>query len=267
VQVKLDTGLSRNGLPLGDWPQLIDALRAARADGFIDLVAVWSHLADGDTPGAGSVASQRESFVSAIDLARARGLDPGLLHLSNSGALWAFPDCRFDLVRTGIAMYGLSPAPGLGTSRELGLVPAMTLRAELAHVKSIDAGTSVSYGCTWTSAHATTVGLVPVGYADGIPRASGGRVEVTVAGQRRSAVGRTAMDQFVIDLGPSSGVSAGDEVVLFGPGTEGELTADEWAARIDTIGYEVITRIGPRVPRRYIGASALASGDDGVDES
>lgn len=267
VQVKLDTGLSRNGLSLAQWPSLIDALGRSSADGLVEVAAVWSHLADGDAPGAATVGAQRDAFVSAVELARRAGLDPGLLHLSNSGALWAFPDCRFDLVRTGIAMYGLAPAPALGTSRELGLVPAMTLRAELAHVKQIAAGTSVSYGSTWTSQQSSTVGLVPLGYADGIPRASGGRVEVAVEGARYPAVGRTAMDQFVIDLGPASLARAGDDVVLFGSGAQGELTADEWAERIDTIGYEVVTRIGSRVPRRYTGGSASAAGDDGRDES
>ena len=263
VQVKLDTGLSRNGLALEDWPDLIDALAQARSEGALQLEAIWSHLADADLPGAQTVVRQRERFVDAVARARDAGLVPGLLHLSNSGGLWAFPDCRFDLVRVGIAMYGLTPAPHLGGAQELGLTPVMTVRAELAHVKRVPAGTSVSYGSTWTSPVETVLGLVPVGYADGIPRSSGGRVEVSIGGQRVPAVGRTAMDQFVVDLGAGSEAAPGDDVFLFGPGDHGELTADDWADRIDTIGYELVTRLGSRIPREYVDESGVVARQDG----
>ena len=263
VQVKLDTGLSRNGLALEDWPDLIDALAQARSEGALQLEAIWSHLADADLPGAQTVVRQRERFVDAVARARDAGLVPGLLHLSNSGGLWAFPDCRFDLVRVGIAMYGLTPAPHLGSAQELGLTPVMTVRAELAHVKRVPAGTSVSYGSTWTSPVETVLGLVPVGYADGIPRSSGGRVEVSIGGQRVPAVGRTAMDQFVVDLGAGSEAAPGDDVFLFGPGDHGELTADDWADRIDTIGYELVTRLGSRIPREYVDESGVVARQDG----
>jgi alanine racemase len=266
VQVKIDTGLSRNGVSLAAWPDLLQSLRAAIADGSIELEAIWSHLADADLPGAPTVPVQRDRYLEAVDLARTIGVVPRRMHLSNSGGLWAFPECRFDLVRTGIAMYGLTPAPSLGTAADLGLTPAMSLQARLANVKEVDSGTSVSYGSTWTSSRPTTLGLVPVGYADGVPRASGGRAEVVVDGHRYPAVGRLAMDQFVIDLGPSSSVVAGDEVYLFGPGAHGELTADEWAELIDTIGYEVVTRVGARVPREYIGESGAETGRMGTDE-
>ncbi|MDI1289143.1 MAG: alanine racemase [bacterium] len=252
VHVKVDSGLSRNGVGPAEWPHLIDALVRAQTDGSIEVEAIWSHLADADLPGAATVPAQHERFLRAIDSAGAAGISPRLRHLSNSGGLWAYPGLRFDLVRTGIAMYGLTPAPNLGTAAELGLEPAMTLRASLASVKSVDAGTSVSYGSTWTTSVPTTLGLVPLGYADGVPRASGGRVEVAVNGRRYPAVGRTAMDQFVIDLGTAD-VQPGDEAILFGPGRHGELTADEWAGRIDTIGYELVTRLGSRVPREYVG--------------
>ena len=267
IQVKLDTGLSRNGVSLADWPALIPALHAAVADGVVELEAIWSHLADADQPGADTVASARGRFMDAVEAARGAGLAPRRLHLSNSGGLWAFPDCRFDLVRVGIAMYGLTPADNLGSAPELGLVPAMTLRARLANVKSVEPGTSVSYGSTWTTPVATSLGLVPLGYADGVPRAAGGRVEVAVDGRRCPAVGRMAMDQFVVDLGSSTSAQAGHEVYLFGPGSHGELTADEWAARTGTIGYEIVTRVGSRVPREYVGGSERAAGDDGTDES
>lgn len=252
VHVKVDTGLSRNGVGPQEWPALVDALALAQASGSIDVEAIWSHLADADLPGASTVPAQHERFTEAVAAAAAAGVRPRMRHLSNSGGLWAYPDLRYDVVRTGIAMYGLTPASNLGSAAALGLEPAMTLRASLASVKSVPAGTSVSYGSTWTTSVPTRLGLVPLGYADGVPRASGGRVEVAVHGRRYAAVGRTAMDQFVIDLGPDD-AAPGDEVVLFGPGRSGELTADEWAARIDTIGYELVTRVGARVPREYVG--------------
>lgn len=255
VHVKVDSGLSRNGVGPAEWPDLIAALARAQADEAVEVEAIWSHLADADLPGAATVSAQHERFTRAIDTAGAAGITPRMRHLSNSGGLWAYPGLRFDLVRTGIAMYGLTPASNLGTSDELGLEPAMTLRASLASVKSVDAGTSVSYGSTWTTSVPTSLGLVPLGYADGVPRASGGRVEVAVNGRRYPAVGRTAMDQFVIDLGTDD-AKPGDEAILFGPGRHGELTADEWAARIDTIGYELVTRVGARVPREYVGEVA-----------
>jgi alanine racemase len=261
VQVKLDTGLSRNGVPLARWPDLLAGVEAAVAAGLIELTGIWSHLADGDLPGSRTVAAQLDSYVSAVTVARDRGVGPGLMHVSNSGGLFAHPECRFDLVRVGIAMYGLTPASNLGRAADLGLVPAMTLRARLANVKRVPAGSSVSYGGHWTTPVETTLGLVPLGYADGVPRSGGDRVQVVVSGHRYPAVGRIAMDQFVIDLG-SDAPKVGDEVLLFGPGTHGEATADEWAERIDTIGYEIVARIGARVTRVYTGGSGPAGEDD-----
>lgn len=257
VHVKVDTGLTRNGVSFDEVADVLAAARAATDEGVLEVVGIWSHLADGDTPGADSVRIQRERFEQALDLAASAGVRPALRHLGNSGTLFAHPDCRYDLVRTGIALYGLAPAPVLGTAQELGLTPVMSLVARLAHVKDVDAGTSVSYGWRWTAGSATQVGLVPVGYADGLPRAagaprSGPPVEVAVDGRRVPIVGTVAMDQCVIDLGPASGTAPGAEVVLFGPGRQGECTADAWAETIGTIGYEVVTRIGPRVPREYL---------------
>jgi alanine racemase len=215
--------------------------------------AIWSHLADGDTPGSATVPQQLERYLEALEAGEARGIRPRLRHLSNSGGLWAHPDCRFDLVRSGIAMYGLTPAPVLGTAADLGLIPAMSLVARLAHVKGVEPGTSVSYGGTWTAQSDTALGLVPLGYADGIPRAAGNRVPVAVDGRLRPIVGRVAMDQFVIDLGAHDLPHVGDDVHVFGPGSHGEWTADDWGAALDTLGYEIVTRIGPRVQREYVG--------------
>lgn len=258
VHLKVDTGLTRNGVSFDELPEVLAALRAAVDAGLVEAVGLWSHLADGDTPGADSVRHQRERFEEAVAMASAAEVRPPLLHLSNSGAVFAHPDCRYDLVRTGIAMYGLTPALALGSAHDLGLTPVMSLRARLAHVKEVPAGTAVSYGWRWAADRATALGLVPLGYADGLPRASGAPrigapVEVATPDGLRPLVGTVAMDQCVVDLGAGTRVRAGDEVTLFGPGESGEWTADDWAQAIGTIGYEVVTRIGPRVDREYVG--------------
>lgn len=257
VHLKVDTGLTRNGVTMAELPAVLDALRGAVAEGVLVVEAMWSHLADGDTPDADSVRDQRARFEEAWSIVRAAGVEPRIRHLANSGALFAHPDCHYDLVRTGIAMYGLTPALGLGTADSLGLTPVMTLAATLAHVKDVPAGTSVSYGWRWTAQAQARLALVPAGYADGIPRAagaprSGPAVEVTVEGERCPIVGTVAMDQFVIDAGGVPSAAAGSSALLFGPGTRGECTADEWAQAMGTIGYEIVTRIGPRVEREYV---------------
>lgn len=252
IHIKVDTGLFRNGVAPGQLADLLQESLRAMIAGLVEVESVWSHLADGDTPGAPSVQRQLERYLDALEQAESVGIRPRLRHLSNSGGLWAHPELRFDLVRTGIAMYGLTPAPVLGSAAELGLVPAMSLVARLAHVKGVEAGASVSYGGTWTADRPTALGLVPLGYADGIPRAAGNRVQVAVDGHLHPIVGRVAMDQFVVDLGDGELPHVGDDVYVFGPGRHGEWTADQWADTLDTIGYEIVTRIGSRVPREYV---------------
>jgi alanine racemase len=165
------------------------------------------------------------------------------------------PEARLDLVRVGIAAYGIDPAPGIAALAGVALRPVMRLRSQLVNVKQIPAGASVSYGWTWTADAATTVGLVPLGYGDGIPRHASNRACVGWSGGRVPVRGRICMDQFVVELGAGEVAGAGEEVILFGPGDRGEPTAAEWAAWCDTIGYEIVTRIGTRVPRRYLHAS------------
>jgi alanine racemase len=156
------------------------------------------------------------------------------------------------MVRCGIGIYGLSPGPDLGSSADLALRPAMAVSAHLALVKRVPAGQGVSYGLRYRTGAPTDLALIPVGYADGVPRSGSGRLPVLIAGQRRSVVGTVAMDQVVIDLGGAA-ATAGDPVLLFGPGADGEPTADEWAAACGTINYEIVTRLGSRIPRRYVG--------------
>ena len=182
-----------------------------------------------------------------------------LRHLANSAATLTDPSSHFDLVRPGLAVYGLSPVPELGGPAAYGLTPAMTLRGRLAAVKKVPAGQGVSYGHDYHTDRDTTLALVPLGYADGVPRSAGNRGEVMVAGRRRRVAGRVCMDQFVVDLGDGPDAASarpGDDAVLFGPGTSGEPTAQDWADAAGTICYEIVSRVGARVPRSYVGGEA-----------
>ena len=181
-------------------------------------------------------------------------------HLANSAATLTAPDQHFDLVRPGIAVYGLSPVPDVAGPHDYGLRPAMTLAADLVLVKRVPAGSGVSYGHTYTTDRETTVGLVPLGYADGVPRAGGNLGPVLAAGRTRTVAGRVCMDQLVLDLGDDP-AAAGDEVVLFGDGSDGGPTAQDWAAATGTISYEIVTRIGPRVPRVYVDEGRVLPGE------
>jgi alanine racemase len=255
VHLKIDTGLSRNGTPAYDWQRVCAAAAEAEHAGALAVVGIWSHFAAADEPGHPSVRLQMEAFQRAYEQARAAGLEPTLRHLSNSAGALVVPEARLDLVRVGIAAYGIDPARGIAALAGVGLRPVMRLRAQLVNVKQIEAGAGVSYGWTWTAEATTTVGLVPLGYGDGIPRHAGNRAWVGWSGSRVPVRGRICMDQFVVELGEGRVAQPGEEVIIFGPGDHGEPTAAEWAAWCDTIGYEIVTRIGTRVPRRYLNVS------------
>jgi alanine racemase len=252
VQLKIDTGLSRGGAPAELWPEVLAAARAGEADGVWRITGVWSHFACSDEPEHPANAAQEKAFRDALARVERAGLRPEVRHLANSAGAILRPSSRFDLVRCGIAAYGLDPAPGV--SPDLGLEPAMTVTAALAITKRLRSGASVSYGHTWTADGDTCVGLVPLGYGDGVPRHAGNTAEVWVGGKRRPIRGRICMDQFVVDLDDAA-AEAGDEVVLFGPGTSGEPTADDWARACGTIHYEIVTRMGGRLHRRHTGAT------------
>lgn len=252
VHLKVDTGLSRAGATEADWPDLCDAAAKLQADGGLRVVGLWSHFAHADAPGKPATDRQIQTFAAAVAVADAAGLRPEVRHLANSAATLTIPAARFDLVRPGIAVYGLSPVPELGT---FGLTPAMTLAARVAFAKRVPAGSGVSYGHRYVTTAQTTLALVPLGYADGVPRAATNLAEVLVGGRRRRISGAVCMDQFVVDVGNDQ-VAAGDEVLLFGPGTAGEPTAQDWAEALGTISYEIVTRIGGRVPRTYLGGAA-----------
>ena len=252
VHLKIDTGLSRNGATARDWPALVGAARAAEAEGLVEVVGVWSHLACADTPEHPSVALALAAFERALEVAARAGVRPQVRHLANSAAVLAIPASHYDLVRVGIAMYGLTPGEEIGSAESLGLVPVMSLRARLASVKRVPAGSGVSYGHSHVTSSETTLGVVPLGYADGLPRAAENAGPVLAAGRTRPIAGRVCMDQVVVELGDDD-AAPGDEVVLFG--AEGP-SAQDWALACGTIGYEIVTRIGPRVPRVHLGVTS-----------
>jgi len=249
VHLKIDTGLSRNGSWVDGWPDLVAAAARAQRAGLLRVAGVWSHLASSERIGDPSVPGQLRLFDEGLALARAAGLDPWVCHLANSAGILALPRSHHDLARAGIALYGVEPIDG----RTHGLRLAMTLRSRTIMVKRVPAGTGVSYEHEYVTDRATTLALVPLGFADGVPRRLGNRGEVVVGGVRCPIAGRVAMDQFVADLGDTD-VRIGDDVVLFGPGTHGEPTAADWADWVGTNAHEILTGIGARVPRRYLPA-------------
>ncbi|MFE2304389.1 alanine racemase [Streptomyces sp. NPDC059445] len=251
VQLKADTGLGRAGCQPADWAELVTEALAAEARGLITVTGLWSHFACADEPGHPSIQTQLALFREMVSYAEEQGVRPEVRHIANSPATLTLPESHFDLVRTGIAVYGISPSPELGTPADFGLRPVMTLSASLALVKHVPAGHGVSYGHHYVTPGETTLGLVPVGYADGVPRHASGTGPVLVGGKWRTVAGRVAMDQFVVDLGGDE-PEPGARAVLFGPGDDGEPTAEDWARAAGTIAYEIVTRIGTRVPRVYV---------------
>jgi alanine racemase len=251
VHLKVDTGMHRVGCAPDDARALADSI-AARDE--LRLEGVMTHLAVADEPADPYTGEQLDRFDAVLADLRAAGVRPDLVHAANSAGLLVHGDrARYDLVRAGIAVYGVPPAPGL--AGRVPLRPALALKARVAHVKELDAGARLSYGLRYTMPRAGSVATVPVGYADGVPRNlahAGG--EVLLGGARRPIAGTVTMDQLMVDAGDAA-VAVGDEVVLLGRQGEHEVTADEWAERLGTIAYEIVCGIGRRVPRTYLGES------------
>ena len=271
VHVKIDTGMSRAGSTLADLPALASALRMAADDGLVDVVGAWSHMSRADDPseaGNASTASHVRIFEEGLAILADAGITPRIRHLSaTSGILW-HPEAHYDMVRAGIGLYGLSPDPAVATSEQLGLIPALELRAPLTSVKVIEEGTPASYGGTWVAPTRRWIGLVPLGYGDGILRAVSNKARVvvhTASGPFNAPlIGRVCMDQFMVDLGPAVGSPGtptarsgqapaipGDIATLFGSGIGGEALADDWAQAAGTINYEIVTHLGAHIPRIY----------------
>lgn len=271
VHVKIDTGMSRAGSTLADLPALASALRMAADDGLVDVVGAWSHMSRADDlseAGNASTASHVRIFEEGLAILADAGVTPRIRHLSaTSGILW-HPEAHYDMVRAGIGLYGLSPDPAVAASEELGLIPALELRAPLTSVKVIEEGTPASYGGTWVAPTRRWIGLVPLGYGDGILRAVSNKARVvvhTASGPFNAPlIGRVCMDQFMVDLGPAEGSPGtptarsgqapaipGDMATLFGSGIGGEALADDWAQAAGTINYEIVTHLGAHIPRIY----------------
>ncbi|WP_084074124.1 alanine racemase [Demequina sp. NBRC 110052] len=241
LHVFVDTGLGREGCPPALLPDLLDRLIAARDEGLVRVVGMWSHLAWADQPGHPTIDLQAAAFREALALADTKGIDLEVRHLANSACTLTRPDLHFDLVRPGIAMYGLPPVQD-PDGRRFGLRPAMRVATRLALVKPVPAGHGVSYGHEYVTERDTVLGLVPLGYADGVFRAAGGgRGRVAIGGREFPIAGRVCMDQFVVDLGPDATAQAGDEVTLIG--ADGP-SATDWAEAIGTIDYEIVCRFG-----------------------
>ena len=259
LHLKVDTGLSRGGATPAAWPALCEAAAKAQADGAVQVVGVWSHFAFADGGPDHEVNLQQVAvFDRALEVAARAGLDPQVRHLANSAATLTAPATHYDLVRPGVSLYGLSPVPQLGSPADFGLRPAMTLASTVTLTKRVPAGSGVSYLHRYRAERDTTLALVPLGYADGVPRAGTNALSVQLAGRRRRIAGTVCMDQFLLDVGDDD-VHAGEQVLLFGPGDAGEPTAQEWADALGTIDYEVVTRVGVRVPRTYGGALAAGT--------
>ena len=282
VHVKIDTGMSRAGSTLADLPALASALRMAADDGLVDVVGAWSHMSRADDlseAGNASTASHVRIFEEGLAILADAGVTPRIRHLSaTSGILW-HPEAHYDMVRAGIGLYGLSPDPAVAASEELGLIPALELRAPLTSVKVIEEGTPASYGGTWVAPTRRWIGLVPLGYGDGILRAVSNKARVvvhTASGPFNAPiVGRVCMDQFMVDLGPAEGspgtptarsgqapAAPGDMATLFGSGAGGEALADDWAQAAGTINYEIVTHLGAHIPRIYRDGAAATFGSN-----
>jgi len=251
VHIEVDTGMSRGGVG-DDWQAFLTELTKAVIVNQINIVGIWSHFARADEPDEVMNKEQLTVFEDRIKSASAAGIKAEFIHIANSAAALTNKSADKNIIRWGIGLYGLSPdINNLGDSKSLNLKPAMRLKAKLHLVKAVKAGVSVGYGGTAITKSDTKLGVVTLGYADGIPRNANNLAGIFVAGNRAPLIGRVSMDQFVVDLGINSLAKTGDEVIVFGDGAGGEYTADEWAKAAGTINYEIVTRIGSRVPRIY----------------
>lgn len=247
VHVKVDTGMHRVGVwPPGDLPAFLGDVTAAG----LEVEGIWTHLAKSEDDRE-ATARQLATYDAALDAAKAAGFMPGLRHAANSGAVLRHPESHYDLVRPGIALYGIGPAPDEGTD----LLPALTWRSTVAFARPLAEGERVSYGLRYALDRDAVVATVPVGYADGYPRAASSRADVLIRGRRCRVAGSVTMDQLIVDCGDLD-VVAGDEVVLIGRQGDEEIGAWELAANAGTIAYEIVTRIGERVPRTYRGVAS-----------
>jgi alanine racemase len=252
LHLEADTGMCRGGATVADWPGVVQAALAAEAAGHARIVGVWSHFACADIPGHQSISDQLAAFRAAVELAERAGARPQVRHMANTPATLTLPESWFDLVRPGGAIVGLSTLPG---GAPAWLRPAMTVRTRLVQTKRVPAGSRVSYGHRYVTRAPANLGVVPLGYNEGIPRLASDKAQVSVRGRRFTIAGTVNMNQTIVDFGDLP-VQPGDEVILFGPGDSGEPTAQEWADALGTISYEIVTRFTGKVPRSYSGVTS-----------
>ncbi|MEO6943030.1 MAG: alanine racemase [Terrimesophilobacter sp.] len=251
VHLKVDTGLGRNGATEASWVALVERANALQRTGRLHVRGIFSHLANA---GADEDAAQFAAFDRALEAAASVGITPELVHICATKGALAPVYSRYNLVRVGIGCYGLLPCEG-ETAQQLGLTPAMELSANVVSVKRVPAGSGVSYGHRYRTQHETSLALIPLGYADGIPRQASNLGPVSINERLFKVAGVIAMDQFVVDLGDAK-VSVGDRAIIFGDPTRGAPSADDWAAAAGTINYEIVSRLGSRIERRYVGGGA-----------
>lgn len=244
VHLKVDTGMTRGGA-LDEFPELVSAIGELLDEEKLVLVGTWSHLACADEPTHPLNLEQYRRFLAALDYMESEGINPGIRHLANSGAVTHFPEFHFDMVRSGLLLYGYFP--GGIVNKQIPIKPAMELSADIALVKRVPAGASVGYGATVELESERFIALIPMGYADGIPRNLKAPINISIAGRQYSIIGRVSMDQVTVDLGSETSIKAGDRAIFFG--AEAASTADDWAKAAGTISYEILSRIGGRVPR------------------
>jgi len=244
VHAKLDTGMSRLGAP---WQEATEFVQLVKGLPNLKLASIYSHLATADSPDTAVMKEQHQRFERAIAQIKTSGINPIRLHLANSAAALADPDLHYDLVRVGLATYGLYPAPHL--QNVVDLKPAMQVKAKVTQVKTIEAGTGVSYGYQFIAQRQTKIAVVGVGYADGIPRNLSNKMQVLVKGKLVPQVGAVTMDQLMLDVTDIPDLEVGEVVTLLGKDGENQITADDWAATLGTISWEIVCGFKHRLPR------------------
>lgn len=255
AHIKVDTGMGRIGLPAGEGA--VSFIREATALDGLELEGVFTHFATADEPDKGYTREQYQRFMAVFDRINGEGIRVPLRHACNSAATLTLPQMQLDMVRPGLALYGM--APDQGNAGHWDLRPVMTWKARLAQVKTVPAGTSISYGRTYITGEDAVIGTLPVGYADGFNRLNSNRGEVLIGGRRNPVVGRVCMDQSLVKIDPVVAVCPGDEAVLLGRQGEDEISAEQIARRLGTINYEITCWVGRRVPRVYIEGGRVRS--------
>jgi len=249
VHIKVDTGMHRVGVAPNETKSLASFISSYES---LSIEGIYTHFAVADDPSNPANAAQLNAFNTVLENLSSHGINPPLVHAANSAAALANEPSRFTMVRLGIAMYGLRPGAGVADLCA-GLIPAMSLKARVSAVRWVEAGEAVSYGLVRPLAKSSLIATVPIGYADGVPRALGRtNVQILVNGVPRTIAGTITMDQLMIDCESDSSVMVGDEVVLIGKQGEHSVRADDWAEALGTIGYEIVCGISPRIFRRYL---------------